>query len=272
MDVRATWLRSRSSERDGVFSLGLAIALALHVSVLAVARRSKPPEVAVDPPPIQVDIDVTPSREEVKAPPPQSAPSELAPSQAPAGKLAPAPVRKAEPKPADDDPYKSPAEAAKLLTAHPKSDDPVELPTIASGDGNAFGGMQSGRGKGDAVTLEKGAASDGTPGGNGKGVAPAPSPPPQDRSRPIALLGSSSWNCPFPPEADAEQIDRAIVGVQVTVSPDGGALSVSVVSEPGHGFGRAARACALARRYQPAADRSGAPVTSTSLINVRFNR
>ena len=88
----------------------------------------------------------------------------------------------------------------------------------------------------------------------------------------MQLAGSSTWSCPFPPEADADQIDEAVVTVQVTVRPDGSALSASVVSDPGHGFGRAARACALGRRYQPALDRSGSPTAASAPVNVRFNR
>jgi protein TonB len=94
----------------------------------------------------------------------------------------------------------------------------------------------------------------------------------EDRSRPVGLVGGPSWSCPFPPEADEEQIDHAVVVVQVTVDADGRASSASVVREPGHGFGRAARACALARRYQPAFDRSGSPVVASSVVNVRWNR
>jgi len=45
------------------------------------------------------------------------------------------------------------------------------------------------------------------------------------------------------------------------------------VSEPGHGFGRAARMCALTKRYTPALDRDGNPVVGTTPpINVTFTR
>ena len=59
----------------------------------------------------------------------------------------------------------------------------------------------------------------------------------------------------------------------VTVRPDGSPLSVKVVSDPGHGFGRAARMCALGRRYTPGLDREGKPMVGTlGPINVRFTR
>jgi protein TonB len=48
---------------------------------------------------------------------------------------------------------------------------------------------------------------------------------------------------------------------------------VKVVSDPGHGFGRAARMCALGRRYTPGNDRAGQPITGTTPpIKVRFTR
>jgi protein TonB len=48
---------------------------------------------------------------------------------------------------------------------------------------------------------------------------------------------------------------------------------VKVVSDPGFGFGRAARVCALSRRYTPALDRTGSPtVSATPPIKVRFTR
>ena len=45
------------------------------------------------------------------------------------------------------------------------------------------------------------------------------------------------------------------------------------VEDPGHGFGRAARMCALAHRYQPGLDKNGAAaVATTPPFNVRFTR
>jgi protein TonB len=88
------------------------------------------------------------------------------------------------------------------------------------------------------------------------------------------MIGSTSWSdCPFPPEADAEQIDQALPSVMVTVRPDGTAQSVKIVEDPGYGFGRAARICALARRYSPALDKTGQPTTGViGPIRVRFTR
>jgi len=215
-----------------------------------------------------VEVPRAQPREEEKVPEPPPPEPEPVP---------PAPKQAAPPK--DDDPYKNlpppPAKAAEILTRKENPDDPVDLTDrgTVTGDGGVLGGQQSGWGQGDRLTTSPLAALTGVPGGQATAIAPPPPPPPaEDRSRAVGLAGGSTWNCPFPPEADAEQIDQAVVTVQVTVKPDGSALAATVVSDPGHGFGRAARICALARRYTPAQDRAGTPVLSSTPVNVRFSR
>jgi protein TonB len=175
----------------------------------------------------------------------------------------------------EDDPYKDvapvPAQAAKIVTAEPKDDEPVALDGFVTGDGTALGGMQSGEGKGDHVTMQRRASLTGVPGGRGTASAAPPPPPAEDRSRGVGLIGGSA-NCPFPPEADTDQIDQATATVQVTVRPDGSVLSATVTSDPGHGFGRAARLCLMGKRFQPQLDRSGTPMLGSAPVNVRFNR
>lgn len=148
---------------------------------------------------------------------------------------------------------------------------------IATGDGQGPGyGMVAGEGTAKTATYNPNAKIGGVPGGKGTGdprPPPPPPPPGPDRTRAPGLVGSTSWNCPFPPEADAEQIDQARVVIMVTVRPDGSPLSVKVVNDPGHGFGRAARMCALGKRYTPGLDREGKPATGTlGPITVRFTR
>jgi protein TonB len=148
--------------------------------------------------------------------------------------------------------------------------------TIVNGEGTAAFGQQSAAGKGDKPVLNPAASLTGVPGGTGSSKGPPP-PPPQptgpDLSRAASPAGGTSWNCPFPPEADADQIDEARASLVVTVRPDGTPLSVSVVSDPGHGFGRAARMCALTRRFTPALDKTGQAIAgSTPPFNVRFTR
>ena len=75
----------------------------------------------------------------------------------------------------------------------------------------------------------------------------------------------------FPTDPDAG--DQAIVLIAVTVLPSGTAKAVTVLRDPGHGFGAAARACAMGQRFSAALDRQGNPVQATTPpITVRFTR
>ena len=86
-------------------------------------------------------------------------------------------------------------------------------------------------------------------------------------------LGGRSWSCPFPPQANVEQIDKASATVSVTVGPDGSPRGARIVSDPGYGFGAMAKRCAMGRRYQPALDFDGNPITATTPpIRVFFRR
>jgi protein TonB len=59
----------------------------------------------------------------------------------------------------------------------------------------------------------------------------------------------------------------------VTVTAEGRARSVSVLNDPGHGFGRLARQCAFRQTYTSGRDRYGKPVSRTTPpITVRFTR
>jgi protein TonB len=179
-----------------------------------------------------------------------------------------------------DDPYKeqpppppAAAKAQEVLTA--KNDDRLDFGDEGFVSGQGDGGIGYVSSEGTAKEAKNPRAKPGgTPGASGTGEpGAAPPPPGPDLSRPPTLAGSSSWNCPFPPEADAAQIDQAVAVVVVTVRPDGTPQSVKVVTDPGNGFGRAARTCALGRRYKPGLDRAGQPTTSASPpIRVRFTR
>lgn len=266
------------ADRFDVLAAFAAVAFALHVAMLASAIASgmlRDIRLAVEENRARVheflwrvyDVEIPKDKPKVE---------EKLPEPEPEPEPAPKPAPKAI-APKDDDPYKNlpppaPAQAAKVLVAKEDPDEPKDLTgnTVVTGEGTATYGQQSADGKGDKPTMARNASLQGQPGGKGTGDKPAASG--EDRSRPIGLVGGASWNCPFPPEADAEQIDQAVVTVQVTVRPDGSALSASVVVDPGHGFGRAARVCALAKRYTPALDRAGNPVLSSHPVNVRFNR
>lgn len=216
----------------------------------------------------EYDVDIPPAQkaeEKKEEPPPEPEPE-------PAPKLD-------KPAPKEDDPYEDktpppPSQAAKVLTAKEDPDEPVDMTGqgFVTGDGTGPGfGMVSAEGTAKTPTYNKGASLDGKEGGTG--TKPPPPPPAVDLSKAPSLVGSTNWDCAFPPEADAEQIDQAVASVVVTVRPDGTVQSVKVVDDPGYGFGRAARICALARRFSPGLDRTGQPTTSvTPPIRVRFTR
>lgn len=90
-----------------------------------------------------------------------------------------------------------------------------------------------------------------------------------------ARPASPSWSCShlFPADANAASMHTAVVRIAVQVSPEGGAKAITILSDPGHGFASAARACARGQRYVPARDRTGLPTTAvTAPFSVRFTR
>jgi protein TonB len=87
------------------------------------------------------------------------------------------------------------------------------------------------------------------------------------------LLDQSAWNCPWPAEADAEQVNEQTVVLQASVRADGRADNVDILRDPGFGFGAAARLCALRTRFDPARDGTGQPIIARSPpIRVHFFR
>ena len=156
------------------------------------------------------------------------------------------------------------AEAAPVIARSPDSRGPVDLTADAVVTGKA--------------TAYAGGATAST-GGSSSPVAEASSPPrpaahspTAGRSSPVSLA-SESWSCPWPAEADAEQIDEQLVILRVVVSASGDPRSATVLADPGHGFGPAALACAMRTRFTPALDAKGDPTAATSPpIRVRFTR
>jgi len=63
------------------------------------------------------------------------------------------------------------------------------------------------------------------------------------------------------------------VTLQVDVKPDGTASTVRVLSDPGNGFGREARRCAMNKRYSTALDHEGTAIAGTTkAFRVHFSR
>jgi protein TonB len=200
-------------------------------------------------------------KEELPPPPP---PPQAEPEQKP--EPAPARATPHEPPPA------APAQAAKILTQEPDPNEPVDLTgnTFVTGNADYYaGGVTAANGTSKAAVAGV-TSPHGVPGGTGS--AAAPPPPGPDRSRPPSLAGGAQWNCPFPPESDSAQIDEAYVTVQVDVRPDGSSSAVRVVSDPGNGFGREARQCAMGKRYQTALDHDGNAIAGSFKVKVHFSR
>ena len=204
------------------------------------------------------DVDTTPPPE-VKPPEPEPEPEK---------EEKPVPRAPSEPPPA-------PAQAAKVLTTEPEpSDAPVDLTGwgIVSGEADKFpGGQTSSKGT-STKPVAQAAVATGVP--NATGTAPTPPAPPagKDLSR-VARPAEGNWNCGFPAEADMEQINSEKVLLVVTVTPDGRPKDVRVLKDPGFGFGRVARQCAMRKTYTAGLDRAGNAVTTTTPpITVRFIR
>lgn len=168
----------------------------------------------------------------------------------------------------------APAQAGQTLTAPDNApSDGVADFTMVQGAGTAYAGGTTAA-EGTSQKAVRGPAST-----QGKPDAPQVAPaapklaaPAKDLSRP-ALPASNDWNCSHLFPSDPEAGNHAVVVIVVTVRPDGTPRSIGVMQDPGHGFGAAARACALSQRYSPALDRDGQATTaSTPPITVRFTR
>ncbi len=255
----------------GRFGGALFAALALHVALAArslwnlddvgafarliqqsiQAQIEQRMQIAIEPEPV---AEPEPEPEPVPEPEPTPAP--------PVEKPPPAPREVQPPAPAE-------AQAARVLTAEPDPDEPLDLTGNAFVQGNAdsyAGGVTASKGTATQAVRSRVARGDGVVGGTGTAAASA-----VDRSRRAEPV-ETNWDCPFPAESDVEQINYQQVNVAVTVSSQGKALDVKVLGSPGFGFGRAAQRCGLGKTFLPALDREGSPVTTTIQIKVTFKR
>ncbi len=201
-------------------------------------------------------------KEEPPPPPPPEPPPEAKPEPA-------APVAHPREAPAPPPP---PAQAAKVLTREADPNEPVDLTgnTIVQGNADSYaGGFTTAKGT-NPTAVSNFVAPAGVP--NGAGSRPAAATGGRDLSR-AASVGSTDWSrCPFPQEADTAQIDEARVSLQMEIRADGSPAAVRVLRDPGNGFGREARECALRQRYPPALDRDGNPIPATISFIVHFAR
>ena len=228
----------------------LMVALMALASVVAWMHRA---EAQVAEAPSEVDI----MREEAPPPPPPQTEEKKAEPAAPPPRPAP---HEAPPPPPP-----APAQAGKVLTAESDPNEPVDLTgnTIITGNADSYAGGSTSS-NGTSTTAVRGpAAVRGAPTSTAA-AAPPPPPPGPDRSHVAVLGGGKEWSCPFPPEADAAQVDDARVMLELNIGAAAAPDEVTVVKDPGYGFGRAAKQCALHQHTLPALDREGNPVASTS--------
>ncbi|MBK6848409.1 MAG: ferric siderophore ABC transporter substrate-binding protein [Proteobacteria bacterium] len=224
-----------------------ALALRLHEALARAYALEPLPEPPAPRPPAPAAL--------APAPPPR-APLRLR-RMAPAGPVTPVPAEPSAPEL---------AQAGALLTREARADDPLDLSdeVFVTGQGAAYaGGVTSAAG-----TSARAVAAG--PGAHG-GTSARPGAPPS-RARGVGLA-DPAWVCPWPVEAEALAVDEELVLVQVRVAADGRAEQVTLLSDPGRGFGEAARTCALGTRFLPALDAAGRPLRSLSApIRVRFLR
>jgi protein TonB len=248
----------RRSSRTVVAAMGIAVAV--HMSFWWWARRREP-SLEEWSAALAARIHTELARREVVEllPPPPRAPAPQTP-EPPAPRrvhlAASAKARKPPP----------PAEAGRIIAREPRTDVPVDM----TGDAFVTGGAAAyAGGTTTAQGTNKAAVSSSQVDPN---APPTTHTGEADRTRAVTL-NNDEWRCPWPPEADTEQIDEQAVIIRVKVRVDGTAASARVVADPGHGFGQAAVACAQATRFLPARDRAGRPIEAESPpIRVRFTR
>jgi protein TonB len=174
------------------------------------------------------------------------------------------------------EPPPAPAQAGKVLTAEKDPNEPEDFTDqgFTTGDGERYsGGTTTSTGTSKTAVPGPVAKKGGVEGGKGTNPIAQQGPSTTADSSKPAVPVSRNWNCGFPPEADFDQIDYATVTISVTVGTDGRAKSVNIMSDPGHGFGRLAKSCAMRMQYNVGLDKDGNPVVkTTSPFPVRFTR
>ncbi len=157
-----------------------------------------------------------------------------------------------------------PSMAGRAVTAKGDAEGPLDF-TLSTGEGSYVGGVTSSQGVARNASATAGPSD---------AVKPLSAPVPSallDRSAPARVSGAE-WDCSslFPTEAAR---DEAWVTLVVSVSVDGAPEAVAVLTDPGDGFGAAARACALRQRYTAARGPDGMARRGKTLpVRVHFSR
>jgi periplasmic protein TonB len=251
---RADPLASLADRRDGAWlGASLIAAVVAHVAaalVLPGSRGSLPEAPPITTEIIEVEPAVPPPPESPKAEPAPPAPSE--------------PLKRTTTQPPSE-PAPSPPVAPPLLTE--SSNENADLVDLT--DTLVIGSSSASRGRGAAKGVASGAGSAAATSRGPGGLSGSSEP---NRARSASVWGEPDWNCPFPPQADIDGVDRAVTTLRVELSAQGTVNRVAILRDPGHGFGAAAQRCAFGKRYNPALDREGRPIAAGLVINVRFVR
>lgn len=267
--TKRTFLAGTGAVSVHALIFGLSVTLGTGVSRdLSAAPVSGLLEVAL-PTHVEPEAQILPEEREAHRP------ADAVPLVPPSTDPAPPPDRESPDAPPslDDAHPEAPAEGGEALTAE---DEMLDLSnTVISGQANRFsGGTTTADVTSRSVVRTANARSGGVRGGTGTSSGKSHRPPvrAENQTRAPRLAGLAEWSCPFPPEADVEQINDASVSLRVQVDPTGRVESVTVSNDPGYGFGRVAQRCAFSKRWDPGLDRRGKPTGATAHIKVRFRR
>lgn len=240
----------------------------LFAGVLYLANASPSQASKLLAPLTMLEVELAPPPPEAPAPEPE-APTEPPKAEPKASKAPPQPVLPAEPppepeKPAEPEPpAPAAAQAAEAITAKDEAPQADPANTLVTGTGSQYAGGTTERG-GTAThaVAASTARAFGVEGGAGSAQP--------DRSRAPQLAAGNRWDCPLPEDALDEGVEHAVVGLLVEVAHDGSLAAIEVKSDPGYGFAREARACALKKKWIPGLDRNGQPLKVKQLVNVKF--
>jgi hypothetical protein len=251
-------LAGRIDRPMGRSTLAAALAMAVHLGLLAWATTSGT-SLQTWSAQLAARLHEELGRErvvELTPPPPPKPPPTAAPApERPPLARATRPVqRRADSRPPP------PAQAGRIIAQEAGPRAPIDLTgdTFVSGTAQAYaGGVTSptGTNPNPVETRE---------------VDPKAPPGEPDRSRRVALVeeGCHSW----PPEAEAEPVDRKDIALRLVVRDDGTVSSAHLIGDPGHAFGAAAVQCALRSRFDPQLDSAGRPVQSELRFIWHFTR
>jgi protein TonB len=249
---------------QGWVPLATAAAACVHLAIavgVARARFTRDPGQHEAPTVLDIDLPSPPSSTSPATTPLSPSRAAEAPPTAP-----PPPGSAARPA------HAAPASAGSVMTRQPDPNEPVDLTSsgFVIGSASAYVGGQTAT-AGDRTTPAPTQTSPMVPASVPRAASPLRTPG-SDRSRRASVVGTSAWKCPFPSEADADSVDEAAVTIRVTVEPAGSVGPVAILTDAGHGFGRAAKQCALSKSWDPARDANGIPTEGTVTVRVRFER